>query len=653
MKSKRNKIALLLSAFLLLGSFNSCNYLDADEYLNEVENLNQIWNERNSIRKAWAACYGAMPNYTDMISGWPFNSNYDEGHGGLDNYTCLIFAQGKYDADKPLYNFWSHYYKAVRLCNQFMENCHLANDKLLVEGEVEGYAADARFLRAFYYSQLLELYGPFVIIDKTIDYSSIDSYPTTRNTLDECVNFLVSELDIVTKELSEQEDLILSDYGRPTKEVAMAVKARVLLWAASPLVNGNPDFSGFTNKAGTPYFNTSSPDLEKWKLAAQASKAIIDLNKFELFTLPANDKYQTVPLGDFEGNDVPWPNGPAGIDPYRSFKALFAGGKNYWNKEVIWQVNTPNQTSNLSVLGFPRNFNMGQAATQTGRLAATQKLVDAFFMNNGKPITEEDHKLYNDFGMTTVGDNYYIHGQGSLDKSPIITGFQLNNTIQKTPNRCLNREARFYATIGFIGRGYLQSNGELYYSDYRANMVDGYLQSDRPSVRTGYPVVKWVGEEDQSAFGSAEKQYPVYRMAEIYLSYAEALNEYEPSNPDILKYLNLVRYRAGLPGYQTGTQEENRKRIKQERYVEFVFEGKRYFDSRRWKDAEKTTRDNWGNSDGMGGIVYGCSYQSTDGTFYDRDVVDGYLFKKKNYFLPIPYEEVANHWGELVQNPGW
>lgn len=645
-------IEVALSLCLSVG-FNACNYLDANEYLNEVENLNDIWTERNSIRKAWAACYGAMPNYSNMVDGWPFNCNYDEGHGGLDNYKCLLFAQGKYDADKPLFDYWSHYYKAIRLCCQFLENSHKANDKLLVEGEVEGYAADARFLRAFYYSQMLELYGPFVIIDKTIDYSQLESYPTTREPIDACVDFILKELEICIEQLPVNEEILSSDYGRPSKEAAMAVKARVLLWAASPLTNGNPDYSDFLNKKGEYYFNVQAPDIEKWKKAAKAAKDIIDLQKFDLFTLPANDKYTTVPLGDFKGNDVAWPDGPAGIDPYRSYKALFAGGKNYWNKEVIWQVNTAGQTSNLSSLGFPRTYNKGEGGSSVGKICAVQKIVDAYFMNNGNTI-EEEKELYNDLSMTTIGDSYYIHGNGKKDNiSPIISGFRLNNTIQKIPNRCLNREARFYATIGFIGRGYVENNGNLYYADFRANMVDGYLQSDRPSIRSGYPIVKWVNDEDQKTSGSFDKQYSVFRMAEIYLSYAEALNEYDPTHADVLKYLNLIRYRAGLPGYGNSNQETNRERIKRERYVEFAFEGKRYFDSRRWKDAEKNQRDNYGNSKGMNGLVYGCNYNATDGAFYDRAVIDGYLFKRKNYFLPIPYSEVANHWGDLVQNPGW
>ena len=136
-------------------------------------------------------------------------------------------------------------------------------------------------------------------------------------------------------------------------------------------------------------------------------------------------------------------------------------------------------------------------------------------------------------------------------------------------------------------------------------MPDGYIITDRASARTCWTIYKWGSIDlDRTGSGSVEKPYPILRLAEMYLAYAEALNEYDPGNPDILHYLNLVRFRAGLPGYSEGaSQEQVREWIKHERYVEFAFEGKRYYDSRRWKDAELTGRDNWGNSLGMGGLV--------------------------------------------------
>jgi hypothetical protein len=164
-------------------------------------------------------------------------------------------------------------YRAVRICNQFLENSHLANDRLLAEGEVETYNTDVRFLRAFYYSLLLELYGHFVIIEHTVDYSETD-LPTTRNTVDECVDFLVRELDAVIEKLPHQADIIQTDLGRPSKGTAMAAKARVLLWAASPLVNGNKDYeTTFVTPEGIPYINPE-PEPNKWRLAAQAYKDI-------------------------------------------------------------------------------------------------------------------------------------------------------------------------------------------------------------------------------------------------------------------------------------------------------------------------------------------------------------------------------------------
>ena len=352
------------------------------------------------------------------------------------------------------------------------------------------------------------------------------------------------------------------------------------------------------------------------------------------------------------------PNGPAGIDPYRSYKALFEGGKNYWNSEVIWQVNQENQSTYLSWMAFPRSY-YNSEQVHAHYMCATQKMVDAFFLNDGRTIDEAEGTLYYDFGPAPKGDGYYINGEGNTvkTKSPVITGFKASSSsevIMPCPSRALNREARFYANIGFEGRGYIGGSNKIYYSDYRADMPDGYILTDRASARTCYTIYKWGNDdEDRTGNGSVSKQYPIFRLAEMYLAYAEALNEYDPGNPDILHYLNLVRYRAGLPGYKSGSQDEVREYIKHERYVEFAFEGKRYFDSRRWKDAEKTGLDKWGNSLGMGGQVYGCNYTVNTSDFYERYAIDGFLFKKKQYFLPIPYSEVANHWGELIQNPGW
>ncbi len=155
------------------------------------------------------------------------------------------------------------------------------------------------------------------------------------------------------------------------------------------------------------------------------------------------------------------------------------------------------------------------------------------------------------------------------------------------PNRCLNRKLAFYATIGFIGKGYVEIPKHTL---CRLPCQYGWrIFTIRPSFYPyRLPDRKWINDEDQNAAGSFDKQYPVFRMAEIYLSYAEALNEYDPQNPDVLKYLNYVRYRAGLPGYRSKPRCKSGKN-QRERYVESLLKA-RDFDSRRWKDADKRTR---------------------------------------------------------------
>jgi hypothetical protein len=656
------KLGVMFLIAASLTGISSCNYLASEEYLHEVDELNDIWYSRKNIRQTWATCFGQLPNFFYMHSDWPFAGAGDEGYAGVDSYTCLFLAQGKVNPDNVSGNTWYWYtrYTAIRRCNQFLENSHLANDRLLVEGEVESYNNDVRFLRAFNYSLLLELYGPFTIIDHTIDYSDVNM-PTRRNTIAECVDYLVTELDDLIEKLPRQADIIQTDLGRPSKGAAMAMKARVLLWAASPLVNGNKEYATFVDPDNVPYIDQNY-DENKWRLAAQAYKEIVDLPDYHLFTLPADAN--TVPLGDFPGNNIAWPNGPAGIDPYKSYKALFAGGLNYWNSETIFQVNSPSRDSQnelqsqyLTWLGWPRGHRGTNNTGYTGGwISATQKIVDAYFMNNGKSIEEEENALYKDLGTATTGDGYYIQGLQTAAESPVKTNWLASATAPIPPARVLNREARFYASIGFQGRGQKQDDitNPYYFVNYFANGVDGWSGAQNVCVRTGYPIVKWLNDGDLLQLGNFKKQIPVFRLAEVYLGYAEALNEYDPTNNDIVKYLNLVRFRAGLPGYELANQAVNRERIKHERFVELAFEnGKRYFDMRRWKDAEKVQKDHWGNSLGEGGLIYGCNYKVSGIEFYDRTVLENYSFKQRDYFLPLQYAEVANHWGETTQNPGW
>ena len=643
-----NKILILFLGITII--FGGCNYLESEEFLHEVDDVNNTFETRKDLRENWTACFGSIP-----INANYYHSNLfgmaDEFYPGLDDYASLSFGRGLYSADKLVgaTNVWGSAYLGIRRCNIFMVNAPNCEDEALELNELDEYINDIRFVRVFLHSLLFEHYGPIVIADRTIDYSK-GNYETNRLSIDKSVEWMVSELDELISLLPEQSDLIQENFGRPTKATAMATKAKILLLQASPLFNGNPDYTSFVNPEGEQLF-PPTVDLEKWRSAADAYKEIIDLGKYDLYTVPANDGYATIPLGDFVGNDVAYPNGPAGIDPYRSYKGLFTGGDDYWNEEVIWQL--PMDTQLLTAIGWPRSTRDSDQFASNA-FAPRQKLVDAFYMNNGQSISEAT-TLYNDISLATTGDDLYIKGVESELELPIQTNFlAAANASAPVPARVLNREARFYAIIGFTGRGY-QYNGDnpYYYANFSALQPDGYIQTNRPSTRTGYSFVKWLADEDTYPRNGKAKQYPYFRMAEVFLGYAEALNEYDPGNAEILTYLNRVRFRAGLPGVAETDQSLVRAIIKQERHIEFAGEVKRYTDMRRWKDAANPRTDQNGNTIGFGGSVRGQNYLATDGQFYDRFKIDSYTFRLNQYFLPLPYAEVANHWGTIQQNPGW
>jgi hypothetical protein len=174
----------------------------------------------------------------------------------------------------------------------------------------------------------------------------------------------------------------------------------------------------------------------------------------------------------------------------------------------------------------------------------------------------------------------------------------------------------------------------------------GSSQSQWDFSPTGYIARKNMIVGDRGVGGRA---LVLYRLANVYLNYAEALNEYDPGNPDILNYLNKIRERAGIPGYGDepavpipASQEEMREAIHKERRVEFAFESVRWFDTRRWKIAEDT--DN--------GAQYGLDINSDPPNFYNVVRFETRVFEKKHYLFPIPLDETLIN-NLLVQNTGW
>ena len=501
---------------------------------------------------------------------------------------------------------WGGYYKAIRTAATFISHIDMCQDVNITDKLKAQYKAEARFLRAYYYFCIFRWYGPFVIMPEVeVDVDgSIDEMSIPRSSVDECVQYIYNELEKACNEGLPDWYEESTDYGRATITAARAIQSRLLLYAASPLYNGNTDYANFKDQDGNQLVNQTYSD-KKWQDAAKAAKAFIDryTDRFALYTENKED---------------------GSIDPYASYQQLFLTG---WNNEIIWARN------NCSFWSFEANaprFCNGWSGWDP-----TQNIVDDYFTSKGLPIADEPY----------------------ADKDPDYTtegtcATTIGYAPKGTSNMYVNRESRFYVSICFDNSKWVATKNaatcELYFGGNT-----GHTGKTRNYSTTGYilrkysnPSVDWKNSQNVS-----NRQQALFRLAEIYLNYAEALNECEARDVDeVLKYVNKVRERAGLPGYGDGPEfimlkskekEAIRELIRRERRIELAFENHRFYDVRRWKIMEETDK-----------CIYGLNISATRPLFYQVIKTEDRPHDFKYYLWPIPQSEIYKN-KRLVQNPGW
>lgn len=507
---------------------------------------------------------------------------------------------GNWDANSGFVgDYWRNFYRGIRNASVFMENADAIKD--LSPDLIKQYKAEARALRAMYYFYLMRIYGPVIILGETAPPVDAD-LQLPRNSFDECVEYVATELEKAAADLPviPRND---EEYGHITKGVAMAFRANALMYAASPLYNGNTDQADMVNKDGK-HLISQTYDANKWKVAADAYKAF--LSTF----VPGT--YDLFRKNDADGN----------FDPYLSCRDVMLTD---WNKEVIFARAGSSIGPRQYELTPYHNGASSRDVKGSGGLGATQNMVDAFFTKNGRSI--EDPL------------SGYVKEGTSMFQPP-------NDTHEKEIyNQWVNREPRFYVNITFDGSTWLnRSFGELTTRLYNTGN-SGKQTGGGDYSPTGYIVRKAMG---LGAWDISNRTLILVRLAEIYLSYAECANEADPANPDALKYLNLIRERAGIPQYGTeglpvpASQEAMREAIRRERRVELAFENNRFFDVRRWKIGEQT----------QSGPMYGLNISADMPDFLKVVTFETRVFNKRHYFFPIPSNDVNND-RQLVQNPGW
>ena len=637
----RNFITKALIASSIVFCLGSCtDYLDKepDDYLN----LEKVFNDKSDVESWLSAVYsGIVENYASAMRG--FDSMADDIAPSLGweayGWPVIGYQKGNFDPTTDWEYRGSYWYtlpRRTRSAYTLLERIHSLPEQGLTDQEVEYMKNEAKFLIAYNNYSRLIVWGAIPVQQGMANLKS-DTLMIGQTPFDDVVNDTEAKLLEAARGLPPSYT-DAKKYGRATSIMCYAIRARLLLFAASPLVNGNNDYANYRNNKGQLIFNPVY-DPAKWTRAAKACKELIDLaaaNGHELYK-----EY----------------NSDGTIDPYMSFQNMLFVTANRGNNEILFPrawVNSDSYDRHAQPRGTAGN----------GGLGVSQTLVDAFYMKNGlAPITG-----YNADGSPVINtaSGYTETGFSSSDdvaKTKWIEGGPNGSTKNTTNvitqagtfNMYCNREPRFYITVLYNGAW---SRREGRNTQFYSGGYDGGPTHDAPSY--GYLVRKKVSPDvDPRQNVAPYRPGVLYRMGDAYLDYAEALNESDPGNPDIVKYLNLIRERAGIPQYGTSAglipvpanQEEMREAIHHERRVELACEnGTRWFDLRRWKEAEKQ----------LSGIFYGMNFSGTlnsdnksnPKSYFVRTPVMTRSFTKKNYWMPIPQDEIDKN-PNLHQLPGW
>nr|WP_067058437.1 RagB/SusD family nutrient uptake outer membrane protein [Mucilaginibacter sp. L294] len=490
--------------------------------------------------------------------------------------TTIGFANGSVDANTVSGDAYNTCYSNIRSVNVLLKHLPTTPFRDATKTEIK---AEARFLRAWYYAILLKHYGGIPLIGDTV-YNYTDKIPASRSSYADCVDYIISECDQAGADLPFIQEGPL--YGRASKSACMALKMRVLLYAASPLFNDKtpvPQSTPLTiatdNKIKVLVGYTDYKDT-RWQDAEKAAEALLN-GPFQLYV----------------------DNTTAGFGFQYGFTLRP-------NQENIWQLMRPFNQDLENAYDPPSRGGHGGGFPY-------QELVDAFPMASGVDI--HDPASHYDPNHPYLNRDPRLEYTVNHDQSKLITASSLTPTA-----------INIY-TVNGLGTG-----------------VDAIYAG----TKTGYYGNKMLDPKAvPNSFSQTARCIPLIRYAEVLLSYAEAVNEFE-GPAKAYDPIEKIRMRAGLNPYKlpTGlTQDEMRKVIQNERRLELAFEGHRFWDVRRWKIAPQTLTLQ------MTGLEV---QKNSAGEIQNLKRIDvrKHGFKPALYLWPLPTSEVAKS-PLTYQNPGY
>ena len=539
-----------------------------------------------------------MASHTD-------EAHFIHGRGTIDVVQALISPSnmGTLNDVRLQHTVWGTIYDNIRKVNIFLEN--IGDAEIEDDALKERLRGEALFLRAYFNYMLFRQWGGVPIVKQVFELDQREEMQVPRNTLEETVNAIIEDLNNAAPKLPLSYSG--SDRGRATRGAALALKSRVLLYAASDLYHDPSWAGGYSNPELISYSGANRTQM--WRDAKEAAKAVMDLGIYELYDENPDPvaNYEEMYLNDTNENimsmyftkDFPYAW-------YDADYGLFNGPNGYHT----WGGNTP-----------------------------IQELVDDFDMADGSEFDWQEFEN----GDPSYGDSPYENRDPRFYANILYDGADWR---QRPPDVTGDPEGRIQTYLTY---NVVDNNGNIVSTrpglDTRSSPIE-----DWNGTYSGYYVKKFMDPAIDHQNEQQEVPWPYFRYAEILLNYAEAsieLGEYA----DARRELNKIRARAGVPEFDASvTGSELMRECRDERRIELMYEEHRYFDVRRWMIAPDELDDN-----AMGIVLTAERNENDPYTDYrytnielteiqQRDWAD------KMYLYPIPREEIDRN-ESLIQNP--
>ena len=630
------KILYVVSLFFSIG-WSSCNYLDVVPE-NDIRSIETIFERKSSVETWLKGAYVMFSDHISSIMIDPAFCGADEVVGGdyiRQRYTSqnrfqaygFLIGDGLQNVQNPYGDVWKNdeFYAILRYCNIFFENIHRTynltpEEKRLWTGEMEA-------LKAHVYFELLRRYGPFILVPENLPANSdMEVMQQPRAPIDSCVSAIVRLCDDAMDKLPPLVEKGNLRKAFHAKEAAATIKAMALLYAASPLFNGNSYMTNFVNKDGVKLF--PEYDHEKWRVAAEAIDEAIEICRQGGIDLISGNQKSTElrsVMADIEASTI---------------------AKGFENQEAIFMVRIQGENAhNWHCYTLPKVESTDEYyhAYIDGCISPSLKMVEMYYTEHGVPIDEDRQWMAAPYSMSRETDARY-------------------NTVVPMGTDVLSlhlrREPRFYAHIAADRLYWNRTKSDYVFGQQEDNILMEAYRDERFGIKlaridptvaqnlSGYWLKK--GTDSSIPFGEYPDTYyngsygcVIFRLADLYLASAEAWNEYLDAPTDkVYGPVDKIRERAGLNDVQTAydnyainpekahTKAGMREIIHREWDIEFAFEGRRFWNLRRWMIAEQELNQ----------PLYGWNVLGTNAdqfyNYYNGPVI---VWSKRQFVAPRDY----------------